>query len=286
MAMAERVLVAVDESGDDDAALGVAREFIRSPSARLTVMRVLPATTGVGAAGAVVSTDPMHRRFGSSPALEELRRWMSARPSPRPDRADAAIAFGVPGVEIVRTADAIGAGLIVLGRRPRSPTDRHVLGETADAVVRRSPHPVLFVPPDSRGFRQVLVALDGTDRASRVLEQAHWLATELGAKLSAVTVEAATAEVAAPREPRLPMSRSIRLAETIRRFPQVAGREATLAIRSGNPIEEVLNYCSEIRPDVLVIGYRRGGPPKVMGPTDIARNLLYGAPSAVYTVPL
>ncbi|MEO8449984.1 MAG: hypothetical protein ABI647_09350 [Gemmatimonadota bacterium] len=59
-----------------------------------------------------------------------------------------------------------------------------------------------------------------------------------------------------------------------------------LAVRRGNPIEQILTQVKTIRADLLVIGYRRGGPPKITGPQDIARSLLLSAPSAVLTIPL
>jgi nucleotide-binding universal stress UspA family protein len=201
-------------------------------------------------------------------------------------RPEVAVAYGIPGIEISRLAQLRQTTLIILGRRSRAPERRLLLGETGDAVVRRSDQPVLFVPPGVGQFHRVLVAIDGTERSVRVLEMAVAVTRSLAASLTAITVDPILTDeepvVSAP----LPRGRAFRLGDALRKQPQLAGVDIPLVTRRGNPIEEVLGYASETRPDLLVIGYRRGGQPKVVGPTEIARNLLYAAPCAVFTVPL
>jgi nucleotide-binding universal stress UspA family protein len=181
------------------------------------------------------------------------------------------------------------ADLIVLGRRPRTREHRLLLGETADAVVRRSDTPVLFVPPETHALGRVLVALDGGDRSVRVLEVAAAFARFVAAgSLEAVIVEPDRDDEAVADSP-VPLSgRSLRLEAILSQFardhPDLP--PVPLAVRRGHVIDEILAEVEAARPDVLVIGYRRGGPPKVVGPRDIARNLLYAVPTAVLTVPL
>lgn len=286
----DRVLVATDESANGRHAIRTARALIGANSAPLTILKVVPvAPDGHETAGRLLTTGTRQADVGSSPALDQFRAWLAADPEARPvaPEPEVAVAFGVPGIEISRLADEREAGLIVLGREDRSPSHRLSLGETADAVVRRSDRPVLFVPPELGRIRRVLVALDGTERAAQVLEQANSLARRFGAALEAVTVEPDLEdERAIGRQATLPRGRSVRLGDAIRRLSTTDPGNVRLAIRRGNPIEEVLAQCGESQPDVLVIGYRRGGPPKVFGPADIARSLLYAAPCAVLTVPL
>ncbi|MDX2061230.1 MAG: universal stress protein [Gemmatimonadales bacterium] len=282
----ERVLVATDESVDGRHAVKTAMALTASPECHLTILKVIPVPAkGEIPAGRLVSTEAADGQPGVGAELDQFRSWLGpeslngGRRSP-----EVAVAFGIPGIEIGRLADLRGVGLIVLGRRPRTPDHRLMLGETADAVVRRSDHPVLFVPPEVEQVRKIVVALDGTERAIRVLERAHALARGLNAKLQAVTVEPVIEDERGPAGP-MPRGRTVRLGDAVGRLPKSQG-EVRLEIRAGNPVDEVLAHCSETKPDLLVIGYRRGGPPKVIGPTDIARNLLYAAPCAVYTVPL
>ncbi|HKV76216.1 MAG TPA: universal stress protein, partial [Gemmatimonadales bacterium] len=85
---------------------------------------------------------------------------------------DRVVLTGLPGIEIVRYAEAESADLIVLGRSRRSSASRWLIGDTGDAVARRSSVPCLFVPPGQSGLTRVLVAVDGTERGLMVLRRA------------------------------------------------------------------------------------------------------------------
>jgi len=58
---------------------------------------------------------------------------------------DRRIVRGTPSKEIVRTADDVGADLIVMGTHGRGGIDRLLLGSVAERVVRSSQVPVLTV---------------------------------------------------------------------------------------------------------------------------------------------
>lgn len=279
------LLVATDQSADGRHVVGTACRLASRANASLTVLEVVI----VGGDGPIPMGRVVTSRDGREPTpeLAHFERWLGAprtddsaktgRASARPYGAEMAVAYGIPGIEIGRMADDRGADLIVLGRRPRSADHPLLLGETADAVVRRSPRPVLLVPSSVTALRRVLVALDGTDRTLVLVEPALALAKVVGADVSAVTVRNTYGSGMAPDVDRLTAA--------LARMTSPA-RAPTVKVRSGNPIAEVLAEVEEAQPDVLVIGYRRGGPPKVVGPMDIARNLLFSAPSAVMTVPL
>lgn len=55
------------------------------------------------------------------------------------------IQIGLPFEEIVRTAEAQGADLIVMGTQGRAGLDRMSLGSVADRVIRTAPCPVVTV---------------------------------------------------------------------------------------------------------------------------------------------
>jgi nucleotide-binding universal stress UspA family protein len=269
------VLAAADKTPDGRHAIRAAAQLAGATGARLSVLEVVR----VGSEKAV----PIGRVASSRhahPPTEELsayEHWVGPiDPSVADGRVEFAVAYGIPGIEIGRLADQRAADVVVLGRRPRSTDHPLILGETADAVVRRSPRPVLFVPPAATAFRRVLVALDGTERTIKLLRPAYCLAKAWGAQVAAVMVRptGGGSDDAAARVRGL-IARGSDSAEPL-----------ALTVRNGNPIDEILDHAETTRPDVLVIGYRRGGPPKIIGPADIARNLLYAAPTAVLTIPL
>lgn len=55
---------------------------------------------------------------------------------------------GSHGESIVETAEDVGADLVYVGGRKRSPTGKAVFGSTAQAVLLNSPAPVTFVRGD------------------------------------------------------------------------------------------------------------------------------------------
>lgn len=278
------ILAATDERAEGRHAVLVARAIAGgAASARWTVLTVAPIVSkGPVSAGRLISsTDPE-----PVPEFDQFSGWLGAEVlggvGPPPE---VALAFGVPGIEISRLARLREANLIVMGRRARAPDRPLELGETSDAVVRRSDIPVLLVPTRVTGFRRVVAALDGTERARTVLQAAMAIAGRLGANLEALMVEPELADESQPWMPSpMPRARTVQFAELLRGGP--GGEDPPLTVRRGNPIEEILAHVQATQADLLVIGYRRGGPPKVIAPTNIARNLLHSAPSAVLTVPL
>ncbi len=281
-----KILAATDESAEGRHAVTVAQTIAEGCGAPWTVLTVTPLhSMGPVAAGLLVSSTDSVAGAEAVPEFERFKTWLSLGVPGATNPPELALAFGIPGIEISRFARLRDADMIVLGRRDRAPDRPLLLGDTSDAVVRRSDVPVLFVPTRVTAFKRMVVALDGTDRALAVLEAALGLAKKLGAEFRALMVEP---DLADEREVGLgspmPRARTIRLAELLRRVPGGVGQP--LAIRQGNPVQEILAELQETAADLLVIGYRRGGPPQIIGPTDVARNLLYAAPAAVLTVPL
>jgi nucleotide-binding universal stress UspA family protein len=284
------VLAATDLSSDGRHAVVTAGMLADRLQASLAVLEVL----GAGPLAPPGGRAPAAWHPGGQQSVAEgrLRDWLEADRQTRGFASSASIvvARGVPGVEISRFGNTLRPALIVLGRRQRTPEQPRLLGETADAVVRRSECPVLFVPAKVTRIERVLVALDRSERAHRVLECGRRFARTMGAELSAVTVQqtryvlagqddAAARAVLPPRAP-------LRSDLAITRLSEDNNTTSRIEIRTGDPIEQVLACISVVQPDLLVIGYRRGGPPKVFGPAEIARNLLYAAPCGVLTVPL
>src|SRR5439155_21147300 len=135
------------------------------------------------------------------------------------------VGFGVPGVEISRLADERGADLVLLGRRARSPTHRLLLGETADALVRRAQVPVLSIPQEVGAFGCVLVAMDGNERGFALLPTAVELARATGACLQVVTVEPEPAHEPARAAPTPPLARSLRVGTAVAGVPPCGPRD-------------------------------------------------------------
>lgn len=98
---------------------------------------------------------------------------------------------GVPADRICERA--LDADLVVMTSHGRTGMSRAWLGSVADAVVRRTPAPVLILRPRKtskprspvrRGFKHILVPIDGSELAGEALGPAIDLATALGADLT------------------------------------------------------------------------------------------------------
>jgi len=280
------ILVAVDESDAGRWAARAAFGFAAGTSAGVIVLRTVagapqPARAGVGGSGIGGDPPTAHQL-----EVERLGSWLG------PELAQAepglqvtlAIAYGVPSIEICRHAEEVRADLVVLGRKHRSAKTRLLIGDTADAVARRSRIPCLFVPPGSPPMRQILAALDGTDRGLAVMTTGQRLAAATGAGLGTVTVEPAVSgetDAAAPV-----LARTARLQGLVRETLGRSHPTARLAVRRGETVEQVLAAIDEADADTLAVGYHRGGPAGIIEGSSTGRRLLHAAPGAVLTIPL
>ena len=283
-----QILAATDESDAGRQAVRTAMALASRASARVTILRViaLEATRRLVSVGQ--NAIPLNGGEDKV-ALRYLRQWLEAD-VPSPDElqaAELAIACGVPGIEICRVAERTEADLLVLGRKRHSRMMRLLMGDTADAVARRSGSPCLFVPLGSGEIRKVLVALDGSNRGMNVLNQACDFARYTGATVEAVTVEKRQLDEPFQTVSELPMGRTSTLQVLAREVLTRNGfPDAPLAIRRGDIPEQVVGEAQRMGADVLAVGYHRGGPPGVLEAGSTARRLAHAAPCAVLTIPL
>ncbi len=270
----DRIVVAVDES--EVGRQGIRTALIWGERLRAEVTpyhvaapRPVPAFADLGG---VSEIEPAHA----------VDQWIAGELADRARQPVAALAtgYGLPGVEIPRFAERARAGLVVLGRKPRSQTQRLFEGDTADAVARRSTVPCLFVRGPLGVPARLLVAIDGTDRGLGVLRFALAIAVGLGSRLSGVIVEPAHAEE--PAE----LARSVVSARTAALQRRLDGAVQPLVVHRGDPATEILRAADDTRADVVVIGYRRGGPPGLVEGGSVARRVAHRASCAVLTVPL
>jgi nucleotide-binding universal stress UspA family protein len=162
-----------------------------------------------------------------------------------------------------------------------------LLGDTADAVARRSRVPCLFVPPGKGELRTVLVALDGTERGLHVLQEACGFVRGTGARLHVITVERGPSDEPPQLYGTLPLARSVWLQGRVNQL--LASEQlpvSSIAVRRGEIVPEILSAVTELDVDLLAIGYHRGGPPGVLEAGSTARHLAHKAPCAVLTIPL
>jgi nucleotide-binding universal stress UspA family protein len=168
-----RLLAATDFSAHARHAADRAARLAHETHAELTLMHVLPGET-----------------------LARLRQWLGAASAPETEvagdakrrlqvladelkhgRKVAVQAHADSGSvldEILRQADAIDAGLLVLGARGAGVLRRLALGTTSERLLRRTRRPVLVVRQLAHEpYRRALVALDFSPWSQRSLAQAR-----------------------------------------------------------------------------------------------------------------
>ncbi len=212
--MFRSILVPLDGSPFAEHALPLAASLARRAGASLRLLQVTPALADVYF-WVPPPGDPfareLHQRNRSAAEgyLEDVgRRLESAGAGPV---AGAAVEGELGIAESIRAhAAAVGADLVVMTTHGRGPLARWWLGSVADELVRSLAAPVLLVRPreaptnlgEDVVLRHLLLALDGTALAERVLEPAVDVGKAMNADLTLVrVVPAALPSGSAPGAP-------------------------------------------------------------------------------------
>ena len=176
---------------------------------------------------------------------------------------------GEPVTEILRSAGAAAPDIIVMGTRGRTGLQRLLLGSVAERVIRRSPAPVLVVPPGigkkaqaSMGLGSVLCAVDFSQPSSRAVDYAGSIAAAAGARLllaHALEWSEETETFPTGGRPFLPSSEE----DAIDRLSQLLTPEMRslcdpeLVVGYGTPADEVLRLARERDVNLVVLGIRQ-----------------------------
>ena len=134
-----KILLATDGSGEAELAASTAADLAAGSGSELHVVHVghLPALYL-----APTEVDPTHLEREARELLEEQVRRIEAGGG---KVAEAHLRMGRADREVIELAEAIGAGLIVLGSRGLGGIRRALMGSVSDATVRHAHCPVLVV---------------------------------------------------------------------------------------------------------------------------------------------
>lgn len=179
------VLACVDASPFADAVLAHAAAVAKAAEARMTVIRVIEAST------AQAPTDPVEWMLRHRDVEADLREHTSHFGDLH---ADTMIVDGPAAERICSWARGHAVDLIVLGRGGESHGAFVGLGDTARRIAEIASGSVLFVPSTLVGgaqihYRRVLIPLDGSSRSECALPLGLGIAAALDAEM--VLVQAA-----------------------------------------------------------------------------------------------
>lgn len=176
----KNILAATDLSGPAQQAADRAARLAKTAGASLRLVHVLNAGVAAQLQSLIgLATDLEAKLFEAT--HQELQTLADRLAAEREVQADVALIQGSVAAEITREADAMDAGLVVLGARGKGFLRRLMLGSTAERLLRKSTRPMLVVKQRAHEpYRRVLVAVDFSpwsaplvDLARRVAPRAH-----------------------------------------------------------------------------------------------------------------
>jgi nucleotide-binding universal stress UspA family protein len=147
----QRILVPIDFSDKSGAALTYGIALVEQFGASLHLLHVVEAlVAGEALLWPLGPREDIEHAIESS-AWDDLRSLLSPDDQIRL-RAEVALQWGTPFVEIVRYARAHDIDLIAMGTHGRSGVNHLLMGSVAENVVRNAPCPVLTVRQPEHDF--------------------------------------------------------------------------------------------------------------------------------------
>ncbi len=289
MKLAGPVLVAtaLDDAGDE--AIRQAGEIARSAGVPLVVCHVMPDLYGYRPLFPQLAEEDRAiaeaARASVAGALTHRAREVAGGSGPRPE---VRIEAGSPHTEVVRAAEEIRAGLVVVGSGSHGAGAS--LGGVAERIVRHAHSPVLVARP--RGNGTVVAATDFSDPAVPAVEAGQQEAQRRGGRLVLVhAVEVLVLPMDAPESaPTLVVSSLInaetgRAEQTLADIAKKHGGAETV-VRAGPPAPSILEEAGRLQAELIVVGThgRSGFGRLTLG--SVAETVVRGAPCSVLVVRL
>lgn len=300
------ILVPLDGSEFAEGALPTALSLARRHNATLHLVRVYVPVAGVYGEHAVPYDAVLDRQLMKR-ARDYLDDVVTRLAAVAGIVSSSVLLEGSVANTISRHAAAVGADLLVMTTQGRGPLARFWLGSVADELVRQAEIPILFVRPQPAApdfssdpsFHHVLIPLDGSSLAERVLDVA--LALDNGAQLeySLLRVVVPVAElsygpaggvITGLRES-LEQLQELEQAELRRAHEyveQIAERLGALSltvntrvIANDRPATAILDDASVHRVDLIALATHGSGGLKRMVLGSVADKVLRGADTAV-----
>lgn len=142
--MFKRILVAVDDSPQSDAALDLAIELAKTHKSSIVLVHALDPGTIASTADDAGAASVMEIELDElQTAAKDLLDATAARVSAAGVSVEKSVRDGVPARVVLDTASRSDCDLIVIGTHGRHGIQRLFLGSCAEAVIRESPIPVL-----------------------------------------------------------------------------------------------------------------------------------------------
>ncbi|MFO0930917.1 MAG: universal stress protein [Gemmataceae bacterium] len=192
--MVRSILVPLDGSTFGEHALPLAASLARKADGVLHLIhvhQVVPPATVAGVA--IMDSLDIHLRQDEQAYLADVARRVAQA---GPINVKTALIDGEVGPALAEFASRVGAELVVMSTHGRGALGRFWLGSVTDDLVHELARPLLLVHPGegkpdlgrSVELKNVVVALDGTSHAEKILDAAMLLGGVFGAAFTLVRV--------------------------------------------------------------------------------------------------
>jgi len=172
-----------------------------------------------------------------------------------------------PDRVIVRLAEELNAGLIVVGSRGLGGLRGALMGSVSSSVVHHAHCPVMVVRDEPLALpTRILLATDGSEDARRATDAALDLAERLDSELHLTYVESMPQRHAGPARFAIDLppevvagveeEAEIKLAEQVGEMGEGRGKIPRAHARVGSPAAEIVALAEELEAGLLVVGSR------------------------------
>lgn len=274
-----RIILGHDGSEQSRDALALVRLLASDGHRSIVVSHVIPRPPPFDArTREYVTLVRRHDRSVLDPALAELA---GLRAEARP------IESASPARGLHELAEDEGASLIVIGSTHRGPVGRVVLGSVGEILLAGTPVAVAVAP---KGFaarvpsaiRSISAGFNRGLEGHAALRAAAGLASDLGAKLRAVTVDEGFARARHPGKPRSDGEGSVE-EELDRALADVQAPDAERVMLTGGAAKCLAEACADS--DLLVVGSRSYGPLHHTLLGSVSAKLMRSCPAPLLVVP-
>lgn len=269
-----KILLATDGSAEAERAARMAKSLSERLDSELHVVYVEP-LPGPYAFPETAVVDPAYRdtvrKRAEGDAGEKLLEEVEKVRGMGGEIAGSHAAAGRPDAEIVRVAEELPAGLVVVGSRGLGGVRRALLGSVSSSVVRHARGSVLVVrgeggqaSADPAG--PIVLAVDGSEQAKMATQAAAELSAGTGSEVHVIYVQPSPERLYGHhlyseeiKESLLEQARTEARAfldEQAEAVGSGGGSVAQTYLATGRPDEEIIELAEEIGAGTVVIGSR------------------------------
>jgi nucleotide-binding universal stress UspA family protein len=265
-----RILLATDGSPEAERALGTAVMLLERLGVELHLVCVEPMPDPLSWPEARIMSPELRgdiRERAEEAAQKTLEGQVEKLEELGVEVAGVHAAAGRPDAEIVRVAEEVGAGLVVLGSRGLGPVRRAVMGSVSLSVVRHSHGSVLVVRGEGSELPgPILLAIDGSEQARAAAEAAAEISASTGSGLHVVFVMPAPDHLYGHHVYSGELKESVReqaeddvrtfLDEQVGWLEEHGGKVEDKHMAVGRPDAEIVNLAEEVGAGLTVVGSR------------------------------